>query len=193
MKKVLIAYGTTEGHTRKIANRISEWTRAAGAEATVVDTANIPNFLKVSGFDAFILAGSLHMSKHQSALVHFAKQNRAAMDGKPTAFISASLTSVIKDANHVYQAQECIDEFFRETGWRADVALPVAGALLYTEYDWVKRALLKMIAKKEGGDTDTSKDYEYTDWNELRVFVDIFLREHGLSSQSKAVFYESST
>jgi len=33
---------------------------------------------------------------------------------------------------------------------------------------------MKMIAKREGRTTDTSKDYEYTDWNAVREFVKEF-------------------
>ncbi len=33
---------------------------------------------------------------------------------------------------------------------------------------------MRRIARKAGGDTDTSKDYEYTDWNDVRGFADRF-------------------
>ena len=33
---------------------------------------------------------------------------------------------------------------------------------------------MKRIVKKAGGDTDSSRDYEYTDWNELDQFTDRF-------------------
>jgi len=35
---------------------------------------------------------------------------------------------------------------------------------------------MRRIARKEGGDTDTSRDYEYTDWNDLRAFGEAFAR-----------------
>jgi menaquinone-dependent protoporphyrinogen oxidase len=30
---------------------------------------------------------------------------------------------------------------------------------------------MKRIVSKGGGDTDTSRDYEYTDWEDLRTFA----------------------
>jgi len=51
----------------------------------------------------------------------------------------------------------------------------VAGALKYTQYDFFTRLLMKRIAKKEGRTTDTSRDYEYTDWNAVRQFVKEFV------------------
>ncbi len=56
--------------------------------------------------------------------------------------------------------------------------LLVAGALKYLEYDFLKRMIMRMIAKKEGRDTDTTKDYEYTDWEALRGFCDEFVANH---------------
>ena len=35
--------------------------------------------------------------------------------------------------------------------------------------------MMKRIVAKAGGGTDTTRDYEYTDWNDLRVFAHEFL------------------
>jgi menaquinone-dependent protoporphyrinogen oxidase len=45
------------------------------------------------------------------------------------------------------------------------VILSVAGRLAYREYNVLVRFLIKRIAKKEGGPTDTSRDHELTDWD----------------------------
>jgi menaquinone-dependent protoporphyrinogen oxidase len=52
----------------------------------------------------------------------------------------------------------------------------VAGALPYTRYNWLKRWVMKRIVAKAGGDTDTTRDYEYTNWEELRAFSEEFGR-----------------
>lgn len=33
---------------------------------------------------------------------------------------------------------------------------------------------MKRIARKEGGDTDTSRDWEYTDWDSVEAFAAAF-------------------
>jgi menaquinone-dependent protoporphyrinogen oxidase len=35
---------------------------------------------------------------------------------------------------------------------------------------------MKRIVQKAGGDVDTSRDYEYTDWGDLRLFAEQFDR-----------------
>jgi menaquinone-dependent protoporphyrinogen oxidase len=60
----------------------------------------------------------------------------------------------------------------------------VAGALLYTQYGWLTRWFMKRIVTKAGGDTDTTRDYEYTDWNDLRTFAREFARKKMTIGQS---------
>jgi menaquinone-dependent protoporphyrinogen oxidase len=36
--------------------------------------------------------------------------------------------------------------------------------------------VMKRIARKAGGDTDTTRDYVYTDWNDVRRFAEEFGR-----------------
>jgi len=55
-------------------------------------------------------------------------------------------------------------------------SLFVAGALPYTKYWWGKRWVMRRIVAKAHGDIDTTRDYEYTDWADLRTFAEEFAR-----------------
>ncbi len=68
-----------------------------------------------------------------------------------------------------------MDKFLDETGWRPTAVQPVAGALLYTQYGRVLKWMMRRIARNAGGDTDTSVDHVYTDWEALGDFVREFL------------------
>jgi menaquinone-dependent protoporphyrinogen IX oxidase len=39
-----------------------------------------------------------------------------------------------------------------------------AGALRYPRYRWYDRFMIRLIMKMTGGETDTSKEVVYTDW-----------------------------
>jgi len=176
MARILIVYGTTEGHTRKIAEQVGDWIRLRGHQADVFDSAmNPPEIL--AGYDGFIVAGSLHEGKHQRPLRHFVTEHATELTGAPSAFLSVSLSAVGRDDAHRADTQRCIDEFCNQTGWMPTLTLPVAGALLYTKYDWLKRMVMRSIVRKEGGDIDTCQDYEYTDWDALHTFVDAFVAQ----------------
>ena len=47
----------------------------------------------------------------------------------------------------------------------------VAGAVPYTKYNWLKKWVMKRVVAKAGGGTDSTRDYEYTDWDDLRAFA----------------------
>lgn len=175
MANILIIYGTTEGHTRKIAQQVGGYVRERGHDAEVVDSANIREDLTLRIYDAFILLGSIHQGFHQRPLTHFVKTHREELSKAPSAFLSVSLTAAYRGDDHQAELDKCAEEFFQETDWHPTVWAPVAGALKYLEYDWFKRMVLRAISGRAGGDTDTSKDYEYTDWEKLESFVDGFL------------------
>ena len=54
-----------------------------------------------------------------------------------------------------------------------------SGALLYTQYGFLKRRLMKRIAGDKPGDlgTDVSRDYVYTEWDGVTRFAEDFLDE----------------
>ena len=53
----------------------------------------------------------------------------------------------------------------------------MAGALPYTRYNFLVRFVMRRISKAEGGDTDTSRDYEYTDWAAVDRFAVEFVED----------------
>ena len=69
--------------------------------------------------------------------------------------------------------------FVQETGWQPGKVGKFAGALVYRRYGRVKRWLMKLVVKRAGGDTDTSRDYEYTDWDAVTRFTEDFLGSLG--------------
>jgi menaquinone-dependent protoporphyrinogen oxidase len=177
MANILVVYGTTEGHTRKIAQRIGGFVREMGHNAEVVDSADVRKDFRADGFNAYIVIGSVHQGNHQRSLVHFVRKYRDDLRKAPSTFLSASLTAAYKEGDHMAELQKCVDKFTDETDWTPTEWIPVAGALLYVEYDWLKRTILKSISKRAGGDTDTAQDYEYTDWVALEVYVKSFLEK----------------
>jgi len=82
---------------------------------------------------------------------------------------------VLQTERNVQEAVAANEQrFLAATGWRPTVTKRVAGALMYTRYNWLKRWVMKKIAGKAGGDTDTRRDYEYTDWSDVRAFAERF-------------------
>jgi menaquinone-dependent protoporphyrinogen oxidase len=126
------------------------------------------------------------MGKHEREMVRFVEQHRQALEKLPTVFLSTSMseaaaergshTEPLRDQAHA-QAEHALEEFFAATGFRANAHKAVAGALRYTQYNWLVRLVMKHISKTEGVSTDTSRDHEYTDWIDLDRFIDTVLKQ----------------
>ena len=86
-------------------------------------------------------------------------------------FFSVSRSMAGDDADARAEAKRLAEEFLDESGLRAARLELIAGALKYTRYDFLKRWVMKLIAARAGGDTDTSSDHEYTDWHNVRRFA----------------------
>lgn len=175
MKRILVVYGTTEGHTRKIAEFVAERLRKAGKAVDLVDSATPAAAQIAPIYAGAFIGGSLHQGRHQAPLAHFIKVNAAWLNTIPTAFFSVSLSMASQDAEWQAEAKRLADAFLADTGLNAGMVRLVAGALMYTEYDFFRRWMMKAIAKKAGGSTDTSRDADYTDWNDVARFVDEYL------------------
>jgi len=78
--------------------------------------------------------------------------------------------------DNMEEAGGYIEEFVRETGWRPGMVGLFGGALLYTQYRFIKRHMMKRIVRHKGNpDTDTSRDYVYTEWENVKHFAEEFL------------------
>ncbi|HSM40052.1 MAG TPA: flavodoxin domain-containing protein [Afifellaceae bacterium] len=171
---ILICYATTEGHTRRIAQAITETANEAGHKATFID-ATVVEDDEIDRHDAVIMAGSVHIGRYQSALVHRISTWLEKLKTKPNAFVSVSLAAASDDPDDLEGIEECAQKLFEQTGWTPDHVHHAAGAFRYTQYDFFKRWAMRFIAMQKGASTDTSRDTEYTDWDALKRFTREFL------------------
>ncbi|MFW6067591.1 MAG: flavodoxin domain-containing protein [Myxococcota bacterium] len=174
MAKALVLYATTEGQTAKVAHHIADVARGHGHEVAVhtAEEALDGKAPPLDGFDVVFVGGSLHEGRHQRSLRRFLREHGQELAAKPTGLFSLSLAAASADPEERKAADHCIDELLKETGFTPTVRASVAGALRYTQYSWLKRFVMKRIAASEGGETDTSKDFEYTDWDAVTAFAD---------------------
>ena len=171
MARVLIVYGTTEGQTGKIADVVAQVLRGLGHETDAVDIADLAGSA-LDHYDAVIAGASIHMGRHDKHLVEFAQENCDTLQRLPSAFFSVSLAA----HGDIPEAEGYVDQFENVTGWRPDQIAIFGGALLYTQYGFIKRHVMKRIAKDKPGHLglDTSRDYVYTEWDAVKTFAEHF-------------------
>ena len=186
MKPINVLYATREGQTKRIAEHLAARLRSRGLQAEAHNVKDRPDDIDLNRCGAAVLAASVHIGRHEAEMVEFVKSNLVQLGQIPTAFLSVTLSeagaertesSPEQRARSAADVQKMIEDFCRQTGLRPKYVKPVAGSLLYTKYGFIVRFVMKQIAKRAGGGTDTSRDYEYTDWIALDRFTDRFAEE----------------
>jgi menaquinone-dependent protoporphyrinogen oxidase len=181
MKPILVLYATREGQTRRIAEHLAATARARNLTAEVVDAKHLSADFSLDSYSAAVLAASVHMQKHEPEMKEFVKRHLASLQLMPAVFLSVSLSEAgaedpaatpARRAQSAADANKMIQAFLTETGWHPSHLHAVAGALMYTKYNFLIRFVMKRIARQAGASTDTSHDHDYTDWEGLDRILD---------------------
>jgi menaquinone-dependent protoporphyrinogen oxidase len=171
MRDVLIFYATTEGQTRRIAERIASDIGARGFNARAIDVAAADAGIDWDNVRGVMLGASLHAGRHQHAAVEFARRHRDRLNLYPSAFFSVSLSAASSKPEEVATAARLARELPAKAEWQPTAVECFGGRLAYTQYGWFTRWFMRRIAQKEGGPVDTRRDHELTDWNAVARFA----------------------
>lgn len=171
---IAVGYGTTEGQTARIARYVGEVLTAHGHQVRVVDLRHAgPDLLE--GCAGVIIGASVHVGRHQRYVRGYVRRSREVLDRIPSAFFSVSLAA----SGDREGAERYVAQLGEQTGWRPATVGLFAGALPYTRYGFVKKRLMRRIARGKPAllGTDLARDYDYTDWDAVRRFAEDFLTE----------------
>ncbi len=172
--KILIIYGTVEGQSRKIARFMEEVLQEDGHQVVIADAIEEPP--NPTGYEIVIVGSSIHMHKYNTAIRDYVMNHIDLLNKIPSVFYSVCMAVASDIPEEHEEAAGIAQSFLKHTGWKALAVWHIAGALKYSQYDYFKRLIMRMIAKKQGGATDTSQDYEYTDWEEVKHLVLQFVK-----------------
>ena len=178
MATILILYATTEGQTARISERMAQTLRAQGHNAKSCPVETAEQNIAAAKYDAVIIGASIHYGRHPRRLYSWVRDHRVILDGRPNAFFSVSLSAGGPGAKPE-AAKQYLDKFLTQVNWRPQQTAKFAGALQFSKYGAFKRLLMIIFVGLAGGDTDTSRDYEYTDWKAVDQFAKAFAARLG--------------
>ncbi len=165
--KILVAYASTEGQTRKIARFAADWLADSGHSAELLPLAEAGD-IDLARFDAVLLAASVHIGHYQKALAGFCANRADALARLPSLFFSVSLAAAGHEAEDWRGLEKILADFTAATGWTPDRVEQVAGAYKPSEYDVFRRFVMRRILATKDPSADASADIEYTDWAALK-------------------------
>jgi menaquinone-dependent protoporphyrinogen oxidase len=169
MPNLLILYGSTHGHTGKIAERVAKAARERGADAHVHDVGSGHDPMPAD-YDAVIVGASIHGGHYQRAISQWVKGYSHELGSMPSALFSSCLTAADDTEESRDASRKYIEDFVYETGWHPRMTATFAGALQYREYDFATRLVMRLLMRHGHHETDTSRDHDYTDWDAVDRF-----------------------
>jgi menaquinone-dependent protoporphyrinogen oxidase len=167
MASILAVYGTNYGQTKKIVQRLGKVLASYGHQVTAWQGDQLPADYSVAEFDAFLIAGSVRYGRHQSYLRDFVRRHGPRLNSKPAAFISVCGALAGNWAEGPAEARKNLESFIETTGWAPSFSTSVPGAIAYTSYGFFTRLMMRVISARTGRPTDTSRDWEFTDWDQI--------------------------
>ena len=116
-----------------------------------------------------------------STFVDFVRRNRAALERLPSAFFSVSLAA----HGDMDNARAYVEIFRRGTG--DQIKSDFSAAPSSADSTDLKRLMMKRIVRGKPGNLslDTSRDHEYTEWDEVKRFAEDFLQRQVPKDASK--------
>ena len=175
MPNTIIIYSSTDGHTKTICRRLTNFLKD-GNEIKIISLDEAKK-LKLSEFNKIIIGVSIRYGKHSKDLYKFVNLNKDVLDQKQGVFFSVNVVAR-KPEKSMPETNPYIKKFLKISNWKPKKIGVFAGKVDYPNYGFFDKYIIKLIMYLTNGPTDTSQSYEFTDWSK----VDNFAKELWLNS-----------
>ena len=168
MAQILIAYSTTDGHTRDICSRVQAIVEDKGNSVSLFDIKQHPDF-DIKPFDKVIIGASIRYGKHSPEVFEFIRKNENILNEKPNAFFSVNVVARKPEKNRPDNNPYLI-KFLKQITWEPKVVEVFAGRLDYPKYTFFDRQMIRLIMWMTKGPTAPDTVVEYTNWTQVGLF-----------------------
>ena len=168
MAKILILYASTDGHTRKICNRLQQVIEQQGHQVTSVSIDN-ESQVDLQAFNKIVIGASIRYGKHNPKITDFINRNKQLLDSKPNAFFSVNIVARKPEKNQP-DTNPYLRKFLKKIAWRPKELAVFAGKLEYPKYSFFDRTMIRLIMFITKGPTDPKAVIEFTDWQQVESF-----------------------
>tara|TARA_A100001037_G_scaffold86451_1_gene78485 strand:- start:980 stop:1492 length:513 start_codon:yes stop_codon:yes gene_type:complete len=166
MKKILLTYSTVDGHTKTICEKILSY-----SETSQVDILPIDSSINIKDYDTVVIGASIRYGKYREEIFEFIKKNEKLLNSKDNAFFSVNVVARKENKNKP-ETNPYLIKFLNKISWQPKILDVFAGKIDYPKYKFLDKYAIKFIMWITKGPTDTSKVYEFTDWNRVKSFAE---------------------
>lgn len=168
MANILIIFSTSDGHTRKICQRLKSVIEERAHKATLKSIDDLLN-VDLNAFDKIVLGASIRYGKHSKRVYEFIDKHQQILDSKPNAFFSVNVVARKPNKNNP-QTNPYLKKFLNQISWRPKELAVFAGKVDYPKYTFWERLMIRLIMLMTKGPTDPKSIVEFTDWNQVKNF-----------------------
>ena len=168
MSSSLIIYSSTDGHTKRICERIINFSNDINMVKII--SLNEASKFEISEFDKIVIGASIRYGKHSNELYKFIRLNKSILDRKDSSFFSVNVVAR-KSEKNTPETNPYIRKFLKISNWSPKKIGVFAGKVDYPKYNFFDKYIIKLIMFITKGPTDTSQSYEFTDWSKVDIFA----------------------
>ena len=162
MKKIFI-YSSSNGQSLKICKALNK-----NKESLIIDM-DMLKTTKLDNFDQIVIGASVKYGDHNKKVYEFVKKNMVLLEKKKTVFFSVNATAR-KSEKNTPKTNPYIIKFLKKTNWTPDHIGVFAGMIDFPNYNFIEKYIIKLIMWITNGPTDTSKTFEFTNWEDVKKF-----------------------
>tara|TARA_B100001121_G_scaffold177627_1_gene155040 strand:+ start:78 stop:596 length:519 start_codon:yes stop_codon:yes gene_type:complete len=168
MTNTLIIYSSTDGHTKTICKRLTNFLKNRD-EIKVISLDDAREF-ELSEFTKIIIGASIRYGRHSKELYKFINSNKDILNQKQSVFFSVNVVAR-KPEKSIPETNPYIKKFLKISSWKPKKIGVFAGKVDYPNYGFFDKYIIKLIMFITKGPTDTSQSYEFTDWSKVDEFA----------------------
>lgn len=120
-----------------------------------------------------LIGASIRYGHFNKTVNTFVTTHLRELQRLPSGFFSVNLTAR-KPEKRTPQTNAYTRKFLLQSPWQPDCCAVFAGALRYPRYGFFDRIMIQLIMRMTGGETDATKEVEYTDWAQVGRFAHEF-------------------
>ena len=174
MKDTLVVYSTIDGQTKKICEKII----STAYENTSIDMCSVDDVatFNLKDYNKIIVGASIRYGKHSPKIYEFVDNNIVILKEKFTAFFTVNVVAR-KEHKNTPETNPYMKKFLKLSNWEPNILGVFAGRIDYPSYKFIDKQMIRLIMFITKGPTDTSKEYEFTDWDEVERFSQVIHQE----------------
>ena len=166
MKKILLTYSTVDGHTKTICEKLLSYSKTSQVDILPIDSS-----INIKDYDTVVIGASIRYGKYRDEIFEFIKENEELLNSKDNAFFSVNVVARKENKNKP-ETNPYLLKFLNKISWQPKILDVFAGKIDYPKYKFLDKYAIKFIMWITKGPTDTSKVYEFTDWNRVKSFAE---------------------